>query len=313
MKSNSRDKVAASKAVATKSSTAVIPGISEDELAIDINIDQSDVSTDGLDDVAGNTIPLLMLLQSNSPQVTDGDGKVGQWYYTADEKFRDSPVNIIILRTAYTVKKWRSRAEGGGYMGTVAEDDPVLMRAYEERTGRRDKPWGTNKATDDEGQNVEMHCGFDVYGYLFTDEGRVPFVYFVKGNAVKSFRREYVGKSGAVSMKVGTRNVPVPCYLQIWRLGSAKKVNDRKETFYVPTFSRLDDHPTRGIIPRNCALGELLHKEQKELGELLAKGLVVAEQNSLTDADEVYDEPGSHEPEENEGRSKSRNSEKAPF
>jgi hypothetical protein len=97
------------------------------------------------DDVSADerTTPTLVMLQSNSPQLSEDEpsyvegARVGQILDVASgEPFNEVDVIVCGRNRYYT--KWRPRALGGGILGRLSSDDPVVL----DTLARLDKKYG---------------------------------------------------------------------------------------------------------------------------------------------------------------------------
>lgn len=125
------------------------------------------------------SIPFLMVLQANSPQVEENDpegSKPGMLYDSVTKELYDGEEGLVFIPCYKDVKfvEWIPRDNGGGFVGIHAMDSDVAAQAIAANGGER---FGKLKA----GENdlIETHY---VYGLVLDKEGKS-----VDGFAVLSF------------------------------------------------------------------------------------------------------------------------------
>jgi len=96
-------------------------------------------------------IPFLVLLQKNSPQVDDDSpskvegAKAGHFFNTVTGEVFDE-VDFIPCHYSRSFINWRSREEGGGFLGQYAPDDPIVATGERGKSGRLELEDGTHLA-----------------------------------------------------------------------------------------------------------------------------------------------------------------------
>jgi hypothetical protein len=78
-------------------------------------------------DMSDRKLPMLMLLQSNSPQVVESKGKipVGSFLDSVSGEIYED-VTIVAAVTDHCYTAWIPRDDGGGFKGRYAKDDPII-------------------------------------------------------------------------------------------------------------------------------------------------------------------------------------------
>lgn len=92
-------------------------------------------------DADSYAIPFLAILQSNSPQCKRSDGKYvqgaqeGMLFNTVTEELFDGDEGVLVVPVHYqrVFVKWVPKDEGGGFLGEVPVDDPLVTQG--ERDG----------------------------------------------------------------------------------------------------------------------------------------------------------------------------------
>jgi hypothetical protein len=182
-----------------------------------------EVADDGFgDDSDFITMPIVSLLQSNSPAVEDERAKAGQWWHTVTEIAYDAPLFVpSLIQRVYG--EFTPRDDGGGFHGHHAADSEVVKRALAESTefGKFFTPDGH-----------ELIDTFHLYGVLCDDSQPIAMaVVLIKRTAIKPFR---AWRNRLRMYRLLGKRTPLSAHLT--RLSAVKRKNE-KGSFYVPSFS----------------------------------------------------------------------------
>jgi len=126
-------------------------------------------------------IPLLRILQTNSPQV-DGEKKIegavaGMIFNTATQEFWDVTKQKLIFvpsqRDRNFVEYIPREPWGGGFVGTRKPDDPLVLKLLKEqgKFGKLKYAEGTTLATTGQQVPTEISDTFYLYGIVVTPYG----------------------------------------------------------------------------------------------------------------------------------------------
>ena len=93
--------------------------------------------------------PFLQLLQKGSPQVDDDNdaqptipgAKSGMFMNSVTQELYEN-VNLIPVHYRRTFTKWHKREEGGGFLGEVSPDDPIIHTTERDEKNRDITPDG---------------------------------------------------------------------------------------------------------------------------------------------------------------------------
>lgn len=116
-----------------------------DDLAADAGAGMQGVTSEDL------AIPFVNIIQSNSPQRKKSDGAYiegideGDIYNTvSQEYYTNSDGGVIVVPCAYhfAYRHWKSREDGGGFLGQYERDDKIVAEATRDGS-RRILPDGT--------------------------------------------------------------------------------------------------------------------------------------------------------------------------
>lgn len=184
-------------------------------------------------------VPFLTLLQSNSPQVEEGDCKAGNWYNTVTEQeyTAKNPVTLIPCATEHLFVEWVPRDSGGGFVAVHAIDSDVVRKAKAEsdKFGKYKTPEGNDLV-----ETFYWYCMVVPEGGLEAEPEEFVIVAF-KSTGIKCHKRIM----GRWRM---TKGRP-PLYANTVQLGSDKVKNDQG-TFYVPTATPpVDGDVIKSLIP----------------------------------------------------------------
>lgn len=177
----------------------------------------------GFEDLTADDMqtPFLVLLQKGSPQVDEDndsaptlDGaKAGMFLNSVtNELFDEADVICVAYRRAFT--NWAKREDGGGFLGEISVDDPVIHEAVRDEKNRDILPDGT--------QIADTRTFYILH--VKSDGDLVPMILALTSTQIKKARRWLTVMSTLkVSGKTGQFNPPI--YSQIYNIKSTSESN----------------------------------------------------------------------------------------
>jgi len=182
---NGKGKAAAAAAAAAPAAmTAPAPTTST---AIEV-FDYGDDAGQGFEnqDMSDRKLPIIELLQANSPEVVEGKGKVwaGQFRNSVTGEIYDE-VLVVPAITDHCWTEWIGRDDGGGFRGRHAKNAKIVGDAIARNDGRAIGKLKVPQSKDDKGKpqpDHELVETFEIYAILYdakTGEvlgfGMIPF------------------------------------------------------------------------------------------------------------------------------------------
>ena len=223
------------------------------------------VSTDGLDDIfetAGDgasfeasemQIPFVRILQAMSPQLSkkkpefiEGASQ-GDLFNTVTGQYWDGEEGVTVIPCYQTTKylEFVPREQGGGFMGEIPANDPVLTRTSREGS-REILPTGNELVKSD-----QHYC-------LVVDDdgGFQPAVIDMKSSQLKVSRRwkTQIAMQKVKHPKTGAMVTPA-VYATMWRLSTTEESNDQG-TWGNYTVAKIDLVSNRDILMEAKAFRE---------------------------------------------------------
>jgi len=162
-------------------------------------------------DMSDRKLPIIELLQSNSPEVADSKGKVwaGMFRNTVTGECYEE-VYFVPAITDHCWTEWIGRDDGGGFRGRLRKDDKSVLAAIERNGGRAIGKLKIPQPKDDKGKpqpDHELVESFEIYGILYSKEtgevlgfAMIPFtstkikVYKAWNSAIGNFAPTINGK-----------------------------------------------------------------------------------------------------------------------
>ena len=129
-------------------------------------------------DMSDRKLPLIELLQSNSPEVAESKGKVyaGQFKNSVTGEIYDE-VSFVPAITDHCFVQWIPRDDGGGVGGRRAKNSKVVIDAIARNDGRSigklPVPQPPDKTTGKPQPAHELVESFEIYAILYSKEGEV--------------------------------------------------------------------------------------------------------------------------------------------
>lgn len=215
-------------------------------------------------DMRDRKLPIIELLQSNSPEVVQSKGKIyaGQFRNTVTGEVYDE-VFMVPAITDHCWTEWVPRDDGGGFRGRHPKDAKVVMEAIARNGGRAigklQVPQPSDPKTGKPQPTNELVESFEIYGILYdpkTNEilgfGMIPFtstkikVYRAWNSAIGNFAPTLGGK------KLAPGQVPIFAHRVKMTSESETKASN---TYMIPVLSPAEggDDLKNSLLPKTDA------------------------------------------------------------
>lgn len=216
----------------------------------------------GMEGVGANdyALPFMTILQKGSPQVSRANAKYikdansGMIMNTVNANLTDGDEGLLFIPCGFQKKlvHWTSRDSGGGFLGHIAEGDPILKTATTNERGQLQFPDGT-VAID-----TAYHFGLSVH------EGGFPeFAIVSMYSTGLKVSRNWNTVMRAVMMRTSTGKVfNPPTFSHMYRLTTIGMQKDNYDWFSWKVLSE-------GVVSDPS-----LYKMAKQFSEMVAKGQV---------------------------------------
>ena len=212
-------------------------------------------------DMSDRKLPIIELLQSNSPEVAESKGKVyaGMFRNTVTGEVYEE-VYFVPAITDHCWTEWIGRDDGGGFRGRHRKDAKIVAEAVARNEGRAIGKLKVPQPKDDKGKpqpDHELVESFEIYGILYAkDSGEVlgfamiPFtstkikIYRAWNSAIGNFAPTINGK------KLSPGQVPIFAHRVKMTSESETKGSN---TYQVPVLSPAEggDDLKNSILPKN--------------------------------------------------------------
>lgn len=211
-------------------------------------------------DMTDRKLPIIELLQSNSPEVVNGKGKTwaGLFMNSVTGEILEE-VYFVPAITDHCWTQWVPRDDGGGFRGRHAKNAKVVLEAIARNDGRSIGKLPVPQPPDKTGKpqpTQELVEGFEIYGILYngkTDEvlgfAMIPFVstkikvYRAWNSAIGNFAPTINGKKLAPGQ--------VPIFAHRVRMTSESETKGQN-TYMIPVLSPAEggDDLKGSLIPK---------------------------------------------------------------
>ena len=214
-------------------------------------------------DMSDRKLPIIELLQSNSPEVAQSKGKVyaGQFMNSVTGEVYEE-VFFCPAITDHCWTQWVPRDDGGGFRGRHAKNAKIVLDAIARNEGRAigklPVPQPPDPKTGKPQPSHELVESFEIYAILYSKEGEVlgfamiPFVstkikvYKAWNSAIGNFAPTINGK------KLSPGQVPIFAHrVKMTSESDTKNGN----TFQIPVLSPAEggDDLKSSLLPKNDA------------------------------------------------------------
>jgi hypothetical protein len=214
-------------------------------------------------DMSDRKLPIIELLQSNSPEVAESKGKVwaGMFRNTVTGEFYEE-VYFTPAITDHCWTEWIGRDDGGGFRGRHRKDAKIVADAVVRNEGRAIGKLKVPQPKDDKGKpqpDHELVESFEIYGILYdakTGEvlgfAMVPFtstkikIYKAWNSAIGNFAPTLGGKKLAPGQ--------VPIFAHRVKMTSESETKGQN-TYQVPVLSPAEggDDLKNSLLPKSDA------------------------------------------------------------
>ena len=211
-------------------------------------------------DMSDRKLPIIELLQSNSPEVAESKGKVwaGMFRNTVTGEIYEEVLFTPAI-TDHCWTEWIPRDDGGGFKGRHPKGTKIIADAIARNDGRAIGKLKVPQPKDDKGKpqpDHELVEGFEIYGILWNKDGEVmgfamiPFtstkikVYKAWNSAIANFAPTINGK------KLSPGQIPIFAHrVKMTSESETKNTN----TYMVPVLSPAmgDDDLKNSLLPKN--------------------------------------------------------------
>jgi hypothetical protein len=239
-------------------------------------------------DMSDRKLPMIMVLQSNSPQVMESKGKVlpGSLMNTVTgEIFEEMLVVPALTDHAFTL--WVPRDDGGGFRGRYPKDAKIVADAIVRNDGRSigklPVPQPPDPKTGKPQPTLELVETFEVYGITYknvTADGKKSSE--VSGFAVIPFTstkiKSYRGWNTQVSM-FAINGKQIPIFAHRVKITTELEQN-AKGSYFVPVLTPAEggDDLRGSLLPKTDAR----YLAAKKLHDDVMKGLAKAAYETMT-------------------------------
>lgn len=241
-------------------------------------IDYGDDAGQGFEnqDMSDRKLPIVELLQSNSPLVVQSKGKVfaGQFRNTVTGEVYDE-VYFVPAITDHCWTEWVGRDDGGGFRGRHRKDAKVVADAVA-RNGNR--AVGKLKVPQPDGNPThELVESFEIYGIMYSPKdgeilgfGMIPFT----STKIKVYRA-WNSAIGNFAPTLGGKKLPpgrVPIFAHRVKMTSEAESKD-KFTYMVPVLSPAEGEDLKSSL---LAPSDIRYMAAKKLHDDVLNGLAKA-------------------------------------
>ena len=227
-------------------------------------------------DMSDRKLPIIELLQSNSPLVTSSKGKVfaGQFRNTVTGEVYEE-VCFVPAITDHCFTEWVSRDDGGGFRGRHRKDAKIVMEAVARNSGRAIGKLKVPQPSPD--PDHELVEGFEIYGILYNPKdgemlgfAMIPFT----STKIKVYRAWNSAIGNFAPVLGGKRLAPgqVPIFAHRVKMTSMAESKD-KFTYMVPVLSPAEgDDLKSSLLPKS----DVRYMAAKKLHDDVLNGLARA-------------------------------------
>ena len=239
-------------------------------------------------DMSDRKLPMLQLLQSNSPQVVESKGKVpigGFLNTVTGEVYEECYLVPAITDHCFTL--WIPRDEGGGFRGRFPKDAKLVLDAIARNDGRSigklPVPMPPHAKTGKPQPVHELVETFEVYGILCNKAGEVLGFCVIPFTSTKiKVYRAWNSQLTQFSPTINGKKIPpgkIPLFAHFVKLSSTSDTN-AQGTFMIPTLEPAmgGDDLKNSLLPKT----DLRYLAAKQLHDDVLKGLAKGDYETMT-------------------------------
>jgi len=233
-------------------------------------------------DMADRKLPIIELVQSNSPEVAASKGKIYPGMFVnsvTGEAYEE--VHFVPAITDHCFVQWLPRDEGGGFRGRHAKDAKIVLDAITRNDGRSIGKLPVPQPNDKEGKPQPAHElveSFEIYGIVFNPKtgevigfAMIPFT----STKIKAYRA-WNSAIGNFSPTINGKKIPmgkIPLFAHRVKMTSVQE-NKNKFSYMIPVLgpSNGGDDLVQSLLPNN----DPRYLAAKQLHADVLKGLAKA-------------------------------------
>jgi hypothetical protein len=233
-------------------------------------------------DMSDRKLPIIELLQSNSPEVAESKGKVwaGQFRNTVTGEIYDE-VCFVPAITDHCWTEWIGRDDGGGFRGRHPKNAKIVADAVARNDGRAIGKLKVPQPKDDKGKpqpDHELVESFEIYGILYNAKtgevlgfAMIPFT----STKIKVYRA-WNSAIGNFAPTINGKKLPpgaVPIFAHRVKMTSESETKGTN-TYMIPVLAPAQggDDLKNSLLPKN----DPRYVEAKKLHDDVLKGLAKA-------------------------------------
>ena len=232
--------------------------------------------------MADRKLPIIELLQSNSPEVVESRGKVyaGQFRNTVTEEIYDE-VYFVPAITDNCWTQWVPRDDGGGFRGRHPISAKIVRDAIARNDGRAigklPVPQLPDPKTGKPQPNHELVEGFEIYAILYSKEGEVLGFGMIPFTSTKiKVYRAWNSALGNFAPTINGKKLPpgaVPIFAHRVKMTSESETKATM-TYMIPVLSPAEggDDLKTSLLPKN----DVRYVAAKKLHDDVLAGLAKA-------------------------------------
>jgi hypothetical protein len=248
--------------------------------------------------MADRKIPMLVILQSNSPQVLESKGIIrpGQIYNTVTKQAFDE-INFNAALTDRCFLAFVSRDDGGGFRGRHPWNSKVVNDAIARNDGRAlgklPLPQANDPKTGKPQPTLELVENFEVYAVTHKDREITGFAVIPFQSTKIKVYRQWNTQLGMFMPKIGEKQFAqgeIPLYSHCVKMTTELETN-AKGSYFIPVLTPAnggDDLVKSMIGPKDPR-----YQAAKKLHDDVRAGAAKAAYETMTQEDEIDREAAS--------------------
>lgn len=213
-------------------------------------------------DMSDRKLPIIELLQSNSPEVAESKGKVwaGMFRNTVTGEYYEEVLFVPAI-TDHCWTEWIGRDDGGGFRGRHRKDAKIVAEAVARNEGRAigklKVPQPPDAKTNKPQPDHELVESFEIYGILFSAEtgevlgfAMIPFV----STKIKVYKA-WNSAVGNFAPTINGKKLPpgaIPLFAHRVKMTSESETKGQN-TYMIPVLSPAQggDDLKQSLLPKN--------------------------------------------------------------
>jgi hypothetical protein len=211
-------------------------------------------------DMSDRKLPIIELLQSNSPEVAESKGKVwaGQFRNTVTGEIYEEVLFTPAI-TDHVWTEWVGRDDGGGYKGRHPKNAKLVAEAIARNDGRAIGKLKVPQQPDAKGKpqpDHELVESFEIYGIVWDKTGEVMGFAMIPFTSTKiKIYRAWNSAIGNFAPTINGKKLPpgaVPIFAHRVKMTSESETKGTN-TYMVPVLSPAEggDDLKNSLLPKN--------------------------------------------------------------